>query len=154
MVSEVFNVTTLRALELFKPLSDEQLEHLRPAINVRIASVGEVIMIEGEPGDELWVLLVGECKIIGNYKTPDEHIVDVVTPIDIMGEMALLTGGKRTATVVVTEPSRFLTLTARGLEDVLMEQPSVCYTLLKHAYRRMAEIRKQLAACTRGKATR
>ena len=137
MLHEQFRLSTLRALPIFEPLSDDELEHLRPALTVRTCSVGDVVVEEGTPGDELYVLLVGEAKVVRSHRQPHEKIIAVLNPIEVFGEMALLTGELRSASVIATDTCRLLSLTREALEAVLMQHPSVCLTLLRDAYRRM-----------------
>ncbi len=144
MLSKEFNLATLRALDLFAPLTDQELEFLRPELGVRTASVGDVIMEAQTPGDELFILLVGEVKVIHDYRSASEKVVATVHPIGLFGEMALLTGAPRSATVVATDTSRFLTLRRDGLESVLHTYPSVCMSLLRHAYRIINELNAKI----------
>lgn len=144
MLSKEFNLATLRALPLFSPLTDTELEVLRPELAVRIASVGDVLMASGTPGDELYILLLGQVKVIHNYRMANETVAATLEPIAVFGEMALLTGEPRSATVIATEPSRFLTLRRDGLESVLLTYPSVCLSLLRDAYRRLSDVNSRL----------
>ena len=51
MLGEQFDIQTLRALPLFSPLSDEELELLRPALTVESRNVGDVLIEEGDIGE-------------------------------------------------------------------------------------------------------
>jgi len=147
MLTPEFNLSTLRALKIFEDLSDEELELLRPALSVRVCSIGDVIMEEGSPGQELFILLVGQAKAVIDFQAPTETIVNTLEPVEIFGEMALLTGELRSASVVATDTCRFLTLHREGLEAVLLDNPRICLTLLRDAYRRI----KRLSAIQREK---
>ena len=140
MLTPEFNLNTLRALEIFAHLTDEELELLRPALSVRVCSIGDVIMEEGSPGQELFVLLVGQAKAVIGFQEPTETVVNTLEPVDIFGEMALLTGEPRSATVVATDTCRFLTLDREGLETVLLDNPRICLTLLRDAYSRIKRL--------------
>jgi len=150
MLTSEFNLATLRALEIFAPLSDEELEWLRPALGVLTLNLGDVVMEQGTEGDELYVLLVGEAKVVTDWRTPEETVIARIEPIDILGEMALLTGQPRSATVVATETSRFLTLTREGLNQVLLEHPTVCMSLLRAAYMRIYQMDERVRSMVRG----
>lgn len=144
MLSSEFKLSTLRAHDLFAPLTDLELEVMRPALSVRTASVGDVIMESGAPGDELCVLLVGEVKVVKDFRLPTEAVAATLAPMAVFGEMALLTGDPRSATVIATEPSRYLSVRREGLETVLLTYPSVCLTLLRDAYRKISELNARL----------
>ena len=137
MLTSDFNLSTLRALDIFEPLADAELEYLRPALTVRTCSIGDVIMQEGTPGEELFILLVGQVKAVVDFQLSTETVVNILEPMEMFGEMALLTGAPRSATVVATDTCRFLTLHREGLESILIENPRICLALLKDAYRRI-----------------
>ena len=144
MLSSAFDVQTLRAIPLFSPLSDEELELLRPHLAIRTLSVGDLAFSEGMPGDELYVLLSGEVKVIKSHRLPTETVIAVFGPVEAFGEMSLLTGDQRSATVIATEPSRFLTLTKEAFERMLHTHPGVGITLLRDAYARLKKIQERV----------
>jgi CRP-like cAMP-binding protein len=145
VVTETFNLSTLRALDLFAPLSDEQLELLRPAINIHHASVGDVLMKEGTAGDELFIILLGECKVIKGHRTVDETVVARLRQKAVFGSMALLAGKPRSASVLATDTCRLLTLSREGLYSMLLENPRACLALLKAAHERVSNLTEQVA---------
>lgn len=140
MLDRSFNLAALRALPIFAPLGDDELEHLRLVLSVSSRSVGDLVIEEGSPGSELFVLLDGEAKVIKGHRRADERVLATLRPIETIGEMALLTDRPRSATVVATATCRLLTLTRQGLFDVLLTHPSICVTLLQDAYRRIAAL--------------
>ena len=68
----------------------------------RSLAVGDVLMREGDPGDEAFELVAGRVEIV---RGPDETRIGVVGPGSMLGEIAMLAGGARTATVRALEPS-------------------------------------------------
>jgi CRP-like cAMP-binding protein len=144
MLSPSFDITALRAVPLFSPLSDEELELLRTALSVRTLSLGDVAVVEGTPADELFILLSGEVKVVKNHRRDDERVIAVLGPVEAFGEMSILSGEPRWATVIATEPSRFLTLSKDALESVLLKQPQVALTLLRDAFARLRKLQDQL----------
>lgn len=146
MVDESFRISTLRAVKLFEPLSDAELELVRPAVGVREYSIGDVIIAEGTEGDELFVLLLGEAKIVKNHRTVEETVVATVRPIEVIGEMALLFGDLRSATIVATESCRFVTLSREAFEEILVANPTVCLHLLQDAYARIQHLLGRVGA--------
>ncbi len=145
MVTESFNLSTLRAIDIFEPLTDLELEVLRPALRVMEATDGDVVVLEGADGNRLYILLHGECKVVNRHTTPDAHVIGNLTPTDVFGEMALLTGEPRSATVIATQDCKFLTLDRDGLDEVLLEHPAVCVAMLRHAYKRIYALQWQLS---------
>jgi len=139
MLHESFDLATLRAVNLFAPLSDQDLEKLRPVLAVETLNVGDVVLNEGDAGTKLYVLLVGEVKVVRKHRQPDEKVIAKLTPIETFGAMSLIAGESRSATVVCTDTCRFLAMDREGLEQVLLHNPSITLLLLQDAYRHLRE---------------
>lgn len=93
-------------------------------------AAGDVIVREGEPGAAAYILVEGACEIrrdAGGH----EETVQRIGPGHVFGEMAILTQGPRTATVVATEPTTVLVVTAQELEQELAALKPWMATLLK-----------------------
>lgn len=150
MVDAAFNLTTLRALPIFSPLSDDELETIRPAVRVRVFSTGDTIMAEGEPAEDLAVLLVGEARVVRHHHELNEVVLGTVHRLDVVGEIGALTGLPRSATVVATEPCRLLTISRDALDAVLLAHPTTCMALLYDAYRRIATLNDEMETLRAG----
>jgi len=145
MVSANFNLATLRAIPMFSTLRDEELEVLREGLSVKTVSVGDTIMVKGNPGGNLFVLLSGQVKVVAAHRQPDEQVLNVLEPIEVFGEMSLLTGDPCSATVIATDFCHMLSLTRETLESILVKNPSVCYSLLRDAYSRIRRLSEKVA---------
>jgi CRP-like cAMP-binding protein len=146
MLSESFNIQTLRAVKLFSPLSDDELEHIRPALTIRDCNIGDILMQEGEIGDDLYVLLGGEVKVVAGHRTEAETVLSTMEPIEVFGEMSLLSDAPRSATIIATDTCRFIVVTKEALENVLLEHPAICLALLHDAYRRLLTLTKKVGS--------
>jgi CRP-like cAMP-binding protein/small-conductance mechanosensitive channel len=93
----------LRRVDLLNALSDEELLLLASAIKARQFGKGEVLMHQGDEGDRFYILRKGRVEVYaqGQADAPQKHIGDIAdsSPENFFGEIALLTGGKRNATV-------------------------------------------------------
>ena len=137
MLGEQFDIQTLRALPLFSPLTDDELELLRPALSVTTRNVGDVLIEEGDVGETMYVLLVGEVKVVTNHRESDENVIATLNPVESFGDMSLISGETRSASVVCTSSCRFLSLDREGLERVLLQHPAVCLHLLQDAHQKL-----------------
>ncbi len=107
-------LASLAALPLLDGASGDELEALAGLTRPGSAGVGEVLGHEGEPGDEFWLLLEGRVAVtLGGH-----HLADA-GPGSILGELALLRGRPRSATVTAVEPCRYLSGGAEALERML-----------------------------------
>ena len=79
---------------LFSSLSKRHLRHIAALTEEEQFAEGATIAQEGKPGDTFYVLLEGEAKVVRSGRRMDRLI-----PGDFFGEIALIDGGPRTATV-------------------------------------------------------
>jgi putative ABC transport system ATP-binding protein len=85
----------LRPIELFKSLTPRQLTDVAEEMTKRHFAAGDTIIREGEPGEEFFLVSEGEVEVIRA-----EHEVARLGPGDFFGEVALISGEPRNATVI------------------------------------------------------
>ena len=93
---------------------------------------GQVVICEGDASDAVLVLLSGQMKVVTYSQEGDEFILNTVVPGDTIGEIGVLSGGPRTATVQATAPSSVLTLSRAALVQIIEEHPALAVVLLEH----------------------
>jgi putative ABC transport system ATP-binding protein len=94
----------LRPIDLFKTLTPRQLTDVAEEMTKRHYAAGEIIIREGEPGEEFMLISEGDVEVIRA-----EHEVARLRPGDFFGEVALISGEPRNATVVaVTEVDTYV----------------------------------------------
>jgi putative ABC transport system ATP-binding protein len=89
----------LKTIEPFSALDPAELAPLAEAATLRHFEAGEVIIREGEVGEELFLISEGEVEVLRH-----DHEVARLGPADFFGEASLISGEPRNATVVATEP--------------------------------------------------
>lgn len=147
MFPQDFNMKLLRAIPLFASLSDEDLEFIRPALRRQKSGPGEVVVREGDSADRLYVVTNGEVQVVKNYLEPGSQTVDVLGPGSFFGEMALVgEGNVRSATVVTSEESRFITLDRDSFQALLMQHPAIALALVQEAFRRVRQANELIAS--------
>ena len=85
----------LRPIDLFKALTPQQLTDVAEHMQKRHFAAGETIIREGQPGEEFFLISDGEVEVIRA-----DHEVARLGPGDFFGEVALISGEPRNATVV------------------------------------------------------
>ncbi len=123
-------LTTLAAIPFFGGLEPLALERLAAGMRARRFKRGEVIFHIGDPGDALFVIVLGEVKISLPSDTGEEAILATLGPGQVFGELALLDGSPRSASAsalvatetVVLPRDRFreLIATEAGVRDALL----------------------------------
>jgi small-conductance mechanosensitive channel len=96
-------------IDLFAQLSDEQRRRIAASTTTRLFGNGEAIVREGEPGQSLFVVCSGQVAVV---LEPDRREVAVIQQGGYFGEMSLLTGEPRTATVVARGDAEVLEVDA------------------------------------------
>lgn len=105
----------LDGLAVFSGLEEQELDAVAAAATEREFAEGESLMSEGDLGHCLFVLESGTAQVSSNGS-----VVGTVGPGDVVGEIAVLASGRRTASVVATSPIRSLAWFKRdvwALED-------------------------------------
>lgn len=95
------------------------------------------VFVEGEPGDDLYVILSGAVKI--RHQTPDgrETVFAVLGPGDVFGELALFDPGPRTSTVSTLTEVEAMRMDRNALRTWIAERPEIAEELLRVLARRL-----------------
>jgi CRP/FNR family transcriptional regulator, cyclic AMP receptor protein len=113
----VIDAQSLARVPLLKDVSIESLTGLTRSLRRRGFHRGEVIFHQGDPGDTLHIIRNGRVKVVLPAETGDEVVLAVLGPGDCFGELALLDGGPRSASVVAMESVETWVL---GRQDFLL----------------------------------
>ena len=139
----------LRATELLKELSADEVEALAPLLTSRTVGPGEVIMRQGEPGDDLYLIESGLLEVRVNTPAGQRLVVGTRGPGEFVGEIGLLTGGLRTADVVAVSEATLLTLTREAYSTYLGHLARLESRMSRTAMTRSAETVKTVMAAER-----
>lgn len=119
----------LRQLPLFSGLPEQDLVRLSELATPAVIEPGQVLMVEGEREDSLFVILEGECEV---SKRAGEKDVTIAFrgPGEVMGEMALLGETPRSATVTANGEVKLLRLDKDSFQSVLRSSPEAALAIL------------------------
>lgn len=92
---------------------------------------GDDMIVQGDPGDSLLILLSGNARTSMIASNGHEIVLDYAEPGQVLGEIALLDGGERTATVTAIEPSSALTITRDAFSDILQKHKNMALRVLR-----------------------
>jgi voltage-gated potassium channel len=125
----------LRALPLFAELPDDVMEEVAAQTRRRTVPPGEVLCRVGEPGDAFYVVDSGMVRVL--VPTPQgEELVAQLGPGHWFGEMALITGEPRSATVVATTAVSLLSLHSLDFQILSSRNPEIAETIRRTALER------------------
>ncbi len=129
VLDAVEKMVHLRSVPLFEGLDAEALRALAERALEQIFEPGATIVTEGEPGDRLYVVLTGHVEA-RSQRADGPHVLGEMGPRQVFGEMSLLDGSPRTATVSAKTVCRLLTLSRADLRPVAQRNPVIYEELL------------------------
>jgi CRP/FNR family transcriptional regulator len=118
---------TLRRLPLFAGISARELRAVAKVADEIDVPAGFTLTRQGEPGHELVFIVDGGAEV-----SRDGQPINRVRNGDVVGEIAVLTHGERTATVTTTRPTRAFVMTGRDFWALLERVPSLRFKVLEH----------------------
>ena len=134
----------LKEIPLFKNLSLDQLEAVHQITKTVEYLPGEVILKQGERGDELYLLIEGRVRIFINRGLPSEVERPEQRAVSSFGEMAVLHDGRRLATVVAADRSHLLRLDGNSLRELLMQMPEISLEMFRVLVERVRKAEKPI----------
>jgi len=107
-------LAVFRRTEILQSLSEEELLGLSERVPIRVFATGEEVVRQNERGDSLFIVLQGELKVF-----LDEAQVGTLSTGEIFGEMSLLTGERRKATVAASTEVRLVEIRKEEIEPLI-----------------------------------
>lgn len=119
-------IEVLRRVPLFEDLDDGELQSIADSMNEANVPAGAVVTAEGGPGDGFFVIERGEAEVTieGNPRA-------TMSAGDYFGEIALLLGSNRTATVTATTDLRCWALTPWDFRTLVEGDPSIAWKVMQ-----------------------
>ena len=134
---------TLGRIGLFADaLPPAQLDQLASRCHITDYEAGTVLMSEGDFGTFMVAILDGKLEVSVAGTRHASRLVAILGPGEIVGEMSLLTGARRSATVTALEPTRVVEITKVALETVFVRSPDLLDRMDEVLVARRAELDK------------
>ncbi len=121
-------------VELFNGLSSTELDQIIAICHERVYSKGENLTIEGEYGDEMYVITEGYVEVMLSAKSdlPARVVVNLGAG-QITGEMALIDQGPRSATVrAITSPTVVQVINRVDFDNLCQVNTQIGYTVMRN----------------------
>ena len=130
-------INFLKLIPLFSSLNDEELEAiLRLSFTVKYPKK-KIVFFENEEGDKLYIILKGSVKVTKIFESGEEIILAILHKGDFFGDMSLLDGKPRSATVISIEDSELMLINRNNFEKVIEKHPRIAFKLLKELTSRL-----------------
>jgi len=116
---------------VFRDMPPEMVEEIARVVENRVLPPRTKIFERGDPGDSFWVIESGMVRVFRSDNEGVEITLSRLGSGQSFGEMALLTGEARSASVETLEETRTLVLTKEQFDQVLKSHPEVSLTFIK-----------------------
>jgi CRP-like cAMP-binding protein len=120
MLRKNAKIELLKGVPLFERCSKRELAEIAMLADELDLPAARELTREGASGREFLILVEGEADVVKQGK-----VVNELGPGDFIGEISLVTGEPRTATVRTRGPARVLVLTAAGFRRLMTDLPSI-----------------------------
>ncbi|HBO83422.1 MAG: hypothetical protein A2073_01005 [Deltaproteobacteria bacterium GWC2_42_11] len=142
----MINKVSLKKIQMFSDLDEKDLEKFLHIVFEKTYKKGEVIFHSDDEGSSLFILKSGMVKISIFDKKGREDILKIVHPYDCFGEMSLLDGQHRSATVTAMEDSTTLIIQRGDFINLIKEHPDVALDILAMLSRRLRKTDEKIAS--------
>ena len=137
----------LASTELFQTLEEHILNEIATQVEVIRVPGGETLFRQGDAGDSLYIVTNGRLRVIVRREDHEEEVVAELGRDEMVGEMALLTGENRSATVRAIRDTTLIRLTNEGCYYIAERHPFIVLQMARTLARRLAT-RNRAARCT------
>jgi small-conductance mechanosensitive channel/CRP-like cAMP-binding protein len=130
-------------VDFLAPLSQEERRKLVEAVGIKTYAAGECPVHQGEAGDSFYIIKKGSVDVIVEKAGGEGVVVATLGAGNLFGEMSLLTGAARTATIRVIEDAEFVVIDRESFRDTLIHNPSIAESLSRILAERQAALAAQ-----------
>jgi CRP-like cAMP-binding protein len=130
----------LETIEVMQNIPPAEVQAIIPHLKPVFADPGEILCWEGTPGDSLFLILDGEAEV---WK--GAQLITVLAAGEVFGEMAVLTGEPRSATVIARSPMELYELKQADFNAVISRSPQLARSLSRILARRLQATTKSQA---------
>jgi CRP-like cAMP-binding protein len=117
-------VDALSRVDVFRALDAEKIDRLARRMRLIIYGPGETVLRQGDPGDSLYVVRAGSVAVRLGAHGADREVATLSTG-QFFGEMSLMTGESRAATVVAKTDCECYIVDKEAFQEILEERPEL-----------------------------
>ena len=134
MYSTLEKILMLKGTPLFSTVAAEDLSSLARLAQERSFAGGERIVVEGEIGDELYLVMSGSVEVMR-----EGGVTTTLGPGEAFGELSVLDAGPRTATVTAVGETEVLAVTSEEFYEILYEQAEIAEGVIRMLVKRLRD---------------
>ncbi len=136
----------LKKVPFFRTLGKDGIDFIVERLKFKPFDANETICKIGDPGDKMYIIISGKVKVVVySDESAEENVMAYLTSGDYFGEMSLLTGEPRSASVITTEPSEMFILNKSDFDVIVERFPSITLSMGKIMSQRLRDTLKKAA---------
>ncbi len=124
------SINLLARIPFFTDLPADELDRIMAQLEIVNLKAGEILFREGEAGEHMYIVVSGDLEILMAPNTDNELILNRVPQGEYIGEMSLITGAPRTASVRAHGDVVLLSMSRSQLMDLLQTHPHLASTMV------------------------
>ena len=117
-------------IELFQNLTDAEVREILRACDHIHFDAGDLLFEQGDSADALFIISQGELEVVGQSPLGEKVVFAVLGPGTVVGEMSLIEGGPRSATVEVVSPSEIFKLQRKTFDALRNQDHPAAYKII------------------------
>jgi len=148
-------ITSLKQMDIMRPLSDDQIGTVAAQTRIEVFGKNEPVVKQGDHGYTCYFIQRGKVDVMLRNGAGNERSIASLGPGEFFGEMSLLTGEPRKATVIAKEDCSCIVIPSDAFHVIFNENPDMAeslsellakrYSELKKAYKDLSESEKKAA---------
>lgn len=139
----------IRKIQVLKVLSDEEIAVLAGRARLEHYAEGETVVHQGDEGNSLYIITAGEAEVLHFDDTGNAQLINELKPGSVFGEMSLLTGEKRSATVRAKTRLDVMVIDKKSFKEILLKNPVLAETLSNILVERQEDLRAKKQRLTK-----
>jgi len=138
------DISLIENVPIFEGLNREDLEKIAAKANRQHFPKDSILVYEGQQPDSLYIIVSGKCKVYVSDEEGRELTLNNMTPGDFFGELAIIDGSPRSATVEAMEKTTVLQITGRDFQEFLATTPNALNNMLSELARRVRGVNEHI----------
>lgn len=120
----------LKKVYFLENLNDKELLQIAKFCKLEVHPSGKILFREGDEADKFYILVEGNLEIVKSLNNQEYQILAKGGPGDFFGEVALIDGLPRSATIILTEESTTLCILKADFDTIVNTQPEVAKAIM------------------------
>ncbi|OFZ67848.1 MAG: mechanosensitive ion channel protein MscS [Betaproteobacteria bacterium RBG_16_56_24] len=131
---------TLKRVEMFRQMTDDELHKLAERLKYAPFAKGNIISRQGAIAHWLYIIINGDAEVFLEAENGERRRLNVLTKGNFFGEMGMMTGAPRTASVLAMTDVECYRLDKAAFEEIILERPGIAEEISHILVERRAEL--------------